>query len=195
MPDIQTQLYEGRDVRLGPIDHEKDPQIESAWTHDSEFMRMCEIGAIRPVSVGLMKKKYEKLEKEIEEEKNVYYFTIRTREDDRLVGKALVNRIEWPNGNAWIEFAIGAAEDRRKGFGTQALRMLLRFAFAELNLFRVTARVPEYNEAAIALLKKFGFVEEVRRRQALDRDGRRWDLIVFGLLHEEWSRLQEGDAK
>jgi RimJ/RimL family protein N-acetyltransferase len=55
-----------------------------------------------------------------------------------------------------------------------------------LNLFRVSARVPEYNKAAIALFRKFGFVEEVRRRQALDRDGRRWDLLVFGLLKDEW---------
>jgi RimJ/RimL family protein N-acetyltransferase len=195
MSDIQTQLYEGRDVRLGPIDHEKDPQIESGWTHDAEFMRMCGIEPVRPVSAAMMKKKYEKLEKEIEEDKNKYYFTIRAREGDRLVGRALINRIEWPNGNGWIEFGIGAAEDRRKGYGTQAVQMLLRFAFAELNLFRVTARVPEYNEAAMAMLKKFGFVGEVRRRQALDRDGRRWDLLVFGLLHEEWSRLQKGEAE
>jgi RimJ/RimL family protein N-acetyltransferase len=64
--------------------------------------------------------------------------------------------------------------------------MLLRFAFAELNLFRVTARVPEYNDGALALVRKFGFVEEVRRREALERDGRFWDLIVFGLLRSEW---------
>jgi RimJ/RimL family protein N-acetyltransferase len=64
--------------------------------------------------------------------------------------------------------------------------MLLRFVFAELNLFRVTAYVPEYNEGATALLNNFGFVEEVRRRQALERDGRRWDLFVFGLLKDEW---------
>ena len=71
--------------------------------------------------------------------------------------------------------------------------MLLRFAFAELNLFRVSAAAPEYNEAAIALLKKFGFTEEARRRQALDRDGRRWDPLVFGLIHEEWLTMQNGE--
>jgi RimJ/RimL family protein N-acetyltransferase len=64
--------------------------------------------------------------------------------------------------------------------------MLLRFAFAELNLFRVTAIVPEYNNGAIALLQNLGFIQEVCRRQALERDGRRWDLYVFGLLSEEW---------
>jgi RimJ/RimL family protein N-acetyltransferase len=66
------------------------------------------------------------------------------------------------------------------------MQMLLRFAFAELNLFRVTAMVPEYNEDAIALLQKFGFTQEVCRRSALERDARRWDLYVFGLLNDEW---------
>ena len=187
MFDIQTQLFEGKDIRFGPIDYEKDPEIESKWTHDSEFMRMYQMEPAHPMSAAMMKKKYEKLEKEIEEDKNIYYFTIRAREDDRLVGKAVINRIEWSNGNGWIELGIGSLEDRRKGYGAQAVQMLLRFAFAELNLYRLTARVQEYNQAGIALLKKFGFTEEVRRRQALDRDGRRWDLLIFGLLKDEWA--------
>ncbi|GAB4467265.1 MAG: GNAT family protein [Anaerolineales bacterium] len=187
MFDIQTQLFEGRDIRFGPIDHEKDPAIESKWTHDSDFMRLYDIEPARPMSPAMVKKKYEKLEKEIEESRSLFYFAIRAREDDRLLGKAIISRIEWSNGNGWIELGIGSADDRRKGYGAQALQMLLRFAFAELNLYRVTARVQEYNEAAIALLKKFGFTEEARRRQALDRDGRRWDLLVFGLLKDEWA--------
>lgn len=186
MFDIQTQLFEGRDIRFGPIDHEKDPEIESKWTHNSEFMRMMEVNPARPMSAAMIKKQYEKLEKQIDDDKNFYYFAIRAREDDRLIGKAMIQWIEWTNGNGWIQLGIGSAEDRRKGYGSQALSMLLRFAFAELNLFRVSARVPEYNDAAIALFKKCSFVEEVRRRQALDRDGRRWDLIVFGSLNSEW---------
>ena len=186
MFDIQTQLFESHDVHLGPIDHEKDPAVESKWTHDSEFMRLMDTSPARPLSAAMVKKQYEKLEKQIEEDKNIFHFTIRAREDDRLIGKAAIQWIEWANGNGWIRLGIGAAEDRRKGYGAQALRMLLRFAFAELNLYRVSAVVPEYNEGAIALLRKFGFVQEVCRRQSLDRDGRRWDLYVFGLLNEEW---------
>jgi RimJ/RimL family protein N-acetyltransferase len=186
MFDIQTQLFEGQDIHFGPIDHEKDPEIESKWTHDSEFMRLMETSPARPMSAAMIKKHYEKLEKQIEEDKNIYHFMIRARADDRLIGKAAVQRIEWANGNGFLRLGIGAAEDRQKGYGTQALRMLLRFAFAELNLFRVTAVVPEYNAGAIALVQKFGFVQEVCRRKALERDGRRWDLYVFGLLNDEW---------
>jgi RimJ/RimL family protein N-acetyltransferase len=186
MFDIQTQLFEGQDIRFGPIDHEKDPEIESRWTHDSEFMRMMETTPARPMSAAMIKKQYEKLEKQIEENKNLYHFMIRAKADDRLIGKAVIQWIEWANGNGFLRLGIGAAEDRAKGYGTQALRILLRFAFAELNLFRVSAIVPEYNERAIALLKKFGFVQEVCRRKSLERDGRRWDLYVFGLLNDEW---------
>ena len=186
MIDIQTQLFEGRDIRLGPIDYEKDPEIESKWTHDSAFMRMYEINPARPLSAAIIKKQYEKLEKEVEEDKNLYHFMIRAKEDDRLIGRAAIQWIEWTNGNAWLHLGIGSAQDQHKGYGSQALGMLMRFAFAELNLFRLSARIPEYNLAAISLFSKFGFAEEIRRRQALDRDGRRWDMLVFGLLNSEW---------
>jgi RimJ/RimL family protein N-acetyltransferase len=149
-------------------------------------MRMMDISPARPLSAAMVKKQYEKLEKQMEEEKNLYYFTIRSRQEDRLLGRAAIQWIEWSNGNAFIRQGIGTAEDRRKGYGSQALKMLLRFAFDELNLFRLSSIVPEYNTAAIGLLEKSGFVEEVRRRQSVERDCRRWDLLVFGLLGEEW---------
>lgn len=186
MSGIDNQLFEGRDIRFGPIDHEKDPGIESSWTHDALFMRMFDLSPARPMSAAMVKKQYEKLEKQVEEEKNLYYFSVRSKADDRLIGKAAIEWIEWTNSNAFLRLGIGAAEDRRKGYGSQALQMMLRFAFAELNLYRVTANVQEYNEPAIGLLQKYGFVEEVRRRQGLDRDGLRWDLLVFGLLRDEW---------
>jgi len=187
MFDLQTQLFEGPDVRLGPIDYEKDPEIESRWTHDSDFMRMYEITPVRPKSIARIKKEYEKLEKDMEELHRMYYFAIRMKNDNRLIGKASVIEIDRTHGFCYIRFGIGQPEDRRKGYATQAVRMLLRFVFAELNLFRIGATVPEYNEPAAALLLKLGFVEEVRRRKALERDGRRWDLVHYGLLVDEWT--------
>jgi RimJ/RimL family protein N-acetyltransferase len=191
MFDIQSQLFEGQDIRFGYIDHDKDAELESKWTHDAEFMRMMEIKPARPLSPAMIKKQYDEIEKQSQDEHNLFYFTVRARaaspeSEDRLIGKAAVEWIEWTNGNGWLRLGIGAAEDRRKGYGSQALQMLLRFAFSELNLFRVSALVPEYNEAATRLFGKFGFVEEVRRRKALNRDGRLWDLVVFGLLRSEW---------
>jgi RimJ/RimL family protein N-acetyltransferase len=186
MLDIQTQLFVAQDVRFGPIDHEAHPEIESRWTHDAEFMRLMELKPVRPLSPAMVKKQYEVIEKEMDEDKNMFYFTIRARADDRLIGKAIVEWIDWTNRNGFIRLGIGAAEDRRKGYGSQALRLLLRYAFGELNLHRVTAVLPAYNEGAIRLFQKLGFMEEIRRRKALNRDGEFWDLLSFGLLNSEW---------
>ena len=187
MYQIETPLFDAQDIRLGPINHEKDPAVESRWTHDSEFTRMMELKPVRPLAPFMVKKQYEELEKEIEEHRNMFYFTIRSREDDRLLGKAVFEWVDWANGNSYISLGIGSGQDRGRGLGTQALGLVLRFAFAELNLYRVTIVIPEYNMAALALVRKFGFVEEVRRRKALLRDGREYDLLAFGLLRSEWS--------
>jgi len=190
---IQTQLFEAQDVRFGPIDHETHPDIESRWTHDAEFMRLMELKPIRPLSPASVKKQYENIEKEMEEDKNLFYFTIRAREDDHLIGKAVVEWIDWANGNGFLRLGIGAEENRRKGYGSQALSMLLRYSFGELNLFRVTAVTPAYNEGAIRLLQKFGFMEEIRRRKAMHRDGEFWDIVSFGLLNSEWQEQQKNN--
>ena len=189
--DIATSLYEGRLIRLGPINYEKDPAIESRWTHDAEYLRLLDTAPARPVSPAEMKKKYETLEKEIEESKNQFYFTIRLRSDDpeqndRLVGFARLYDIEWTHAVSQMVLGIGDPGDRRKGYGSEALALLLRYAFAELNLFRLASQIPAYNLGAMRLFQKAGFVEEVRRRQALNRDGRFWDLIHVGLLRDEW---------
>jgi RimJ/RimL family protein N-acetyltransferase len=194
--DIHTSLYEGCLIRLGPIDHEKDPAIVSKWTHDAEYLRLLDTNPARPVSPAEMKKKYEALEKEIEESKNQFYFTIRLRSDDpeqndRLVGFAKLCEIEWNHGVGLVMLGIGDPGDRRKGYGADALNLLLRYAFAELNLFRLSALIPEYNAGALRLFQKTGFIEEVRRRQALNRDGRFWDLIHVGFLQNEWHGLRE----
>jgi len=188
MLNIQTPLFEARDIRLGPIDYEKDPEVESRWTHDSEFMRLMELKPVRPLAPAMVKKGYKALEKEIEEDKNLFYFTIRAQEDDRLLGKAVLEWIDWANGNGYLRMGIGSGGDRGQGLGTQALGLLLRFAFAELSLYRVTVVMPEYCQAGIALARKFGFVEEVRRRKAVLRDGQEYDLLVFGLLNSEWTQ-------
>lgn len=195
--DIAHSLYEGQLIRLGPIDHEKDAPIESKWTHDAEYLRLLDPAPAHPVSPAQMKKKYEALEKECEESKNLFYFTIRQRatdseQNDRLLGFAKIYWIEWTHGNGMVKLGVGEAADRRKGYGGEALKLLLRYAFGELNLYRLTAVIPEYNPAALSLFQKAGFVQEVRRRQALQRDGRFWDSLHLGLLRDEWLSTVSG---
>jgi RimJ/RimL family protein N-acetyltransferase len=184
--DLQRPLFEGSSVVLAPIDYENDAEVESQWTHDASFLRMVKLEPAQPLSPAQVKKGYEKVEKSMEEDKNLFYFTIRERPEERLVGFARIYWVSWTHAAAFLQLGIGDMNDRRRGYGSQALELLLRYAFEELNLYRLTALVPEYNQAAQRFFEKAGFVIEVRRRQALNREGRRWDLLHMGLLRDEW---------
>jgi RimJ/RimL family protein N-acetyltransferase len=184
--DFKRSLFDGKLVCLAPIDAEKDAEIESKWTHNAEYLRLVDLHPARPLSPAQVKKGYENIEKKVEEEKNLFYFTLRTLPDERLVGFARIYDVSWSHATGMLQLGIGEPGDRRRGFGSEALELLLRYAFEELNLFRVTIIVPEYNTAAVRFFEKAGFVIEVRRREAVNRMGRRWDLLHLGLLQSDW---------
>jgi RimJ/RimL family protein N-acetyltransferase len=183
---IGHQLFEAEAICLAPMDHDNDPEIVSRWTHDASYQRMVSPDPSLPLSPDQVKKVYEKIEKRAGENKNLFYFTIRDKTDDRLIGYAKIDNIAWTNGVGTVSLGIGDPQDRRRGFGTQALSLLQRYAFDELNLYKLVAVVPEYNSPALALFERAGFSVEVRRRQALARDGRRWQEMLFGQTRDEW---------
>ncbi len=88
---------------------------------------------------------------------------------------------------------IGLGERKywSKGYGTDAMRIILRYAFTELNLHRVSLDTFEYNPRAIRSYEKAGFKIEGRVRQLLNREGRRWDVIYMGILREEWEKIRD----
>jgi RimJ/RimL family protein N-acetyltransferase len=191
---IETQLFAGKLIRLAPIDHDKDPEVESRWTHDLTLQRTLSRKPAIPLSTYQLKKKYEAIEKQVEESRNLFHFTIRSMDDGRLLGFVRIEGIEWTHGSGALKLAIGERNERGKGFGSEAMQMITRFAFQELNLHRLSAVVGEDNPLALKFFKRFGFMEEVRRRKALMRDGQTWDSIHLGILRSEWLALHEEDG-
>ncbi len=183
---MDTQLFDGGLVRLAPPDPEHDAEIESRWTHNAETMRVVSDAPMRPLSPALIKKKYEEAEKD--KAGNRFHFAIRAKLDDRLVGFVRLEHIEWNNGGGALTLGLGDPNDWGRGYGREALALILRYAFAELNLYRLSATAVEYNARVQRLLERAGFQLEVRRRQAVHRDGQRWDVLKYGLLRDEWAR-------
>ncbi|MEN6401563.1 MAG: GNAT family protein, partial [Armatimonadia bacterium] len=72
------------------------------------------------------------------------------------------------------------------GYGTDAMLTLCGFGFNQCNLHRIQLDVFAENARAIRCYEKVGFVHEGRRREAIFRHGRYQDLIVMGLLAEEY---------
>jgi RimJ/RimL family protein N-acetyltransferase len=87
---------------------------------------------------------------------------------------------------AWLGIGIGDREQWGKGYGREAMELVLRYGFHELNLHRIQLTVFEYNERAIALYEKLGFRREGVYREFMQRDGKRYDMLLYGLLRREW---------
>jgi RimJ/RimL family protein N-acetyltransferase len=179
---MSPSLFEGRRVRLTTPDPEKDAEIESGWTHDAEYLRLIDFAPARPLAPAAVKKKYERLEKA---ENKEFYFAVRALADDRLIGFGHLYWVDLQHGAAMLNLGLGQPADRGQGYGSDALRLLLNYAFDELNLHRVAARTASYNTGGLRFLAHHGFVEEVRNRQAVWRDGQRWDAVTVGLLRTE----------
>lgn len=178
---MNTQLFTGQLVRLAAPDPEAEGGSVARWWHDTEYSRLLDND---PAVIGSPKKAKEDLETFLKEDP--CFFRIRTLSDDRLIGFVGLHSVRGPHGDAWVGIGIGERECWGKGYGTDAMRVILRYAFTELNLHRVTLGVFEYNPRAIRSYQKAGFKIEGRARQEMKRDGKRWDVLYMGILREEW---------
>lgn len=130
--------------------------------------------------------------KKLLDDPKAYVFVIRPVDDDRFIGFISLEDIEWSNGVGDLGMGISSRANWGKGYGAEALSILLRFAFYELNLHRVGLTVFEYNARAIALYERAGFVREGADREYVHRDGKRFDMIRYGLLRREWEERLSG---
>jgi RimJ/RimL family protein N-acetyltransferase len=133
-------------------------------------------------------------EKDLEKEKpEQFFFQIRTLDGDILIGFVGLFGEFMNHGDAWVGIGLGEREYWGRGYGTDTMRVILRYAFTELNLWRVTLGTFEYNPRAIHSYEKAGFTLEGRARKNLLRDGRRWDTLFMGILREEWEKRDDYD--
>lgn len=112
-------------------------------------------------------------------------FVIADAATELFIGQINLDGIDWKNRYAKIGIVIGSPEHCGQGFGTEAMRLLIDFAFDELNLNRLELEVYDFNERARRCYASCGFKEEGRLRQRQFKDGRYADVILMGLLRSE----------
>ena len=182
---MSSNLFQGELVRFVAAEPQLAAGLFAKWGRDSEFVRLLDTDPARLLSVDKYKEWFEK--DLVEQQKNdELFFLIRTLEEDLTIGLIGLNGIQWVHGDAWVGIGLGEREYWGEGYGTDAMGILLRYAFEELNLHRLSLGVFEYNSRAIRSYEKVGFVIEGRIRQFLNRDGRRYDMIFMGILRDEW---------
>lgn len=118
--------------------------------------------------------------------KSQYYLGIFTL-DGQVVGDIQLSNINWRYRTAELGFGIAGENNRGKGYAIDATRTIINFAFNHLDIYRITARTAEFNEAAKRLMERVNFKLEGRERKSIFCEGKRWDKVTYGLLKEEWS--------
>lgn len=109
-------------------------------------------------------------------------FGIRLLDGDRLVGSCQLHGIDPRARSAELQVRIGEEDARGRGLGGEALRLLLRHGFEDLNLRRIWLRVFATNERALRTYDAAGFAEEGRLREAAYVDGAFVDVVVMARL-------------
>ena len=103
-----------------------------------------------------------------------------------LIGAIGLHRIDWVNRSAELGIAIFRKEYWNKGYGTESIKLVQRYAFEYLNLNRIYLKVYEYNERAIHVYENCGFKVEGRLRKAKYSKRKYWDVLIMGILSEEY---------
>jgi RimJ/RimL family protein N-acetyltransferase len=178
-------MMPGEKTMLRAIEREDLPAFVR-WFNDPEARQYLLM--YMPMSPG--EEEGEWFERQLENQ-DIRGFVIETV-DGVHIGNCGLHDFDWKNRHALLVIAIGGKEYWGKGYGSDAVRTLLGFAFGEMNLHRVQLEVHDFNARAIRCYEKCGFQVEGRRREALFRDGYYHDILIMGILREDFEASQLG---
>ena len=115
-----------------------------------------------------------------------YRFATVLLEGDVLIGHISLHDIDHLHRHAFLGIYIGEAEHRNKGYGAEAIRLVLNYGFKTLNLHNIMLSVHADNAAGIASFKKAGFREAGRRREWFFKNGKYIDVMYMDILSQEF---------
>jgi len=180
-------MIKGQKTILRAIEREDLP-IFVRWFNDPEVRQYLLM--YMPMSLAEEEKWFER---QLEDQNN-RIFAIETA-DGVHIGNCGLHDFDWKNSKAELGIAIGEKEYWGKGYGSDAVRTLLGFAFGEMNLHRVQLEVYDFNPRALRCYEKCGLQVEGRQREALFRGGSYHDVLIMGILREGFEAGQSFDRK
>ena len=177
---IGADLLQGDEVQLVALIPAHAGEL-AGWFHNAAFLRsFCSATALPKSEEDVLQ-----IIEEYRRSETKCMFGLQRSTDQTLIGMGGYDDISWRNGVGILALSIDP-KHWGKGYGTEALRLLLKFAFMEMNWHKVQLTVFAYNERALALYSRAGFVREGAYREFIRRDGQRFDMILMGLLESEW---------
>mgnify|MGYP003112275450 CR=1 FL=1 len=123
----------------------------------------------------------------INNDNNQVNFEIHDKESDKIIGHCGLYYISWVHRHAEFGIYIGDFNFRNGGYGSDALRTLVKYGFEDLNLNKIWCEVYT-NNSALGVYERLGFVREGTLRQSYFNEGKYWDSNVLSLLRSEYEQ-------
>lgn len=174
-------MIEGKLVRLRATE-EADLPLFCKWLNDTEVTQF--LRAYLPMPLKNEQEWFDRMRND----KESVHFAIAEKKGGKLIGNTALMKINPVDRNAEFGIFIGDKRYWSKGYGSEAARLCLCYAFDTLNLHRVGSSAIGYNERSIRMHLKLGFKREGVRREEVYKKGKYWDHPTFGMLREEFKR-------
>ncbi len=168
-------------IKLSKIKKE-DMEHIYRWFSDAKFLKYYDYYP----PVPLNKDEVDNIFNDYENSNKSEVFAVRL--DNTIIGVAGFDDIIKENQVATLFIGLGNESERGKGYGSEAMKLLLEYGFENLNFHRIQLNVLEFNEKAIFLYEKSGFKKEGIFREFVLRDNKRYNLLLYGLLRNEWNK-------
>lgn len=181
-------MIRGEKVLLRAVE-EGDAERCHRWINDPEVTQFMSMRF--PMSL-LQERKWVERERDPNKELSLAIETL----DGDHIGNCGLNGISSVDRRAGIGIVIGEKDYWGKGYGTDATLTHCGFGFTQMNLHRIFLHVYEFNTRAICCYEKCGFEHEGCLRQAIFKHGKYNDILVMGILEDEfrekWPERWEG---
>jgi RimJ/RimL family protein N-acetyltransferase len=178
--EFGDSILTGELVRLRPLRDDDIPRL-CAWWQDPTTA-LLQNASVRPAPAAEIAEQFRKWSANTGDDVGL---SIETRETGELVGHVALFGVRLATRGATIGIVLGR-QHWNKGFGTDAMRVVVRYGFAELGLHRLQLGLWSYNTRALAAYRTVGFREEGRRRESVFHDGVWYDEVLMGILEHEY---------
>jgi RimJ/RimL family protein N-acetyltransferase len=180
---LQNPFIIGERIYLRPLEPALDNHLYSTWMNDEEIRRYF---SVYPTSDTRGKERLDNLYKDTRH----IIFGVALKENNRLIGLVGLKDINTLNQSAEFYVIIGDRTVQKRGYGSEATKLMVRYGFFELNLNRIQTQDMEENVGGWRADEKAGFKYEGTLREVIPRFGKYHNVRVYSLLKREFLEMQ-----
>ena len=180
---MNSKFLESRNILLRALSSTDDLSNYESWLNDQEITMYMGSGKF-PSTVDSLKEYIMKYNSS----KEGMLLGIFPKENQKHIGNITLHMIDWIHRKAEIGIIIGDKNDFKKGYGTEAVNLLLKHGFERLNLHKITAGMVSLNNGSVKLFEKCGFEIEGTLKQDFYFENNYYDTFRYGILKESYTK-------